>query len=409
MCGKMSVVSKIHYREIHSLDALRELFQYNVCSLDFEFKDGNVPAAYCVAAGSYVRGFRLGKYPGNERTRGLRLISDKEFAMRFQSLVKKRLFKVFIVYGAGDFYGLCKLYDKIGYKDILPSLLVCNIQPVLAKQLKENTVLTYASLVDAAYLMDISLLGYQRHNPCDDAVLLFEMAKRVIQMTDAQYHAYRDALNQLVESKNINTVKATYQARITSEAVASISMMQEQSAKLIEIKNDIQCMKKLLDEMKQTREHHAHIFLMRKKNHAQPARQQGVENIATPAIQQVDALHAERYSVRPLFVDEVLFHYPKNDPNQSPGAMTVRHNNKCRNYMLEFDKKTLKKLRKTLKLEEPALPLDALAGRYKSQTKQGITVVFIVQKAQYNRATSAHFETLLKTIIPSDNYEICEV
>ena len=52
-------------------------------------------------------------------------------------------------------------------------------------------------MIDAAYLMDVSLLGYQQHNPRDDARLLFEMAKQATRMTNSQYQAYLKALSQL--------------------------------------------------------------------------------------------------------------------------------------------------------------------------------------------------------------------
>ena len=170
---------KIDYGQVTSLDVLRALFRYRVGSLDFEFGDDGVPIAYGVATGSYARGFRLGNYLGNDQTKHLRAIGHKEFAMRLAKLVDQLGYKVFIVYGASDYHGLCKLYEKSYYQEILPKILICTVQPVLARQIKDGRISTHAAMIDAAYLMDVSLLGYQQHNPRDDARLLFEMAKHL--------------------------------------------------------------------------------------------------------------------------------------------------------------------------------------------------------------------------------------
>ena len=125
---------KIDYGQVTSLDVLRALFRYRVGSLDFEFGDKGMPIAY----GSYAKGFRIGKYPGNDHTKHLSAAGYKEIAMRFEGLVNKNQYKIFFVFGESDYYGLCKLYEKIGHKDILPNVLVCNVQPVLARQNKNG-------------------------------------------------------------------------------------------------------------------------------------------------------------------------------------------------------------------------------------------------------------------------------
>ena len=388
--------SNIDYREIHSPDVLRALFQFKVCSLDFEFLNGCEPVAYGVASGSYARGFRIGKYPGNDRTKYLRAIPHKEFAMRLQHLVNTQNYKVFIIFGAGDYHGLCRMYDKSQYKNLFPHMLICNIQPVLAKQLKEKNT-TYASMIDAAYLMDVSLLGYQQHNPRDDARLLFEMAKKVIAMTPGQYRAYQEALSKLAKHKNINSVKAAFKTRISGDAETAIYTLQNQLTQLSAIRNEIRHMRSLLAAMKQE---HEHGIL--------PCRKKITTTNNAPSAQEIYNACDAAPKNRTLFIDEVLFHYPQNDRNQPPGAITIRHNNKSRNYFL-FVSKAAKKDRKKLGLTEPSLTLDDLKGRYKTQVNQEKTIVLIVQKAQYNEITKTHFETLLRELIPTQLYVICEV
>ena len=113
-------------------------------------------------------------------------------------------------------------------------------------------------------------------------------------------------------------------------------------------------------------------------------------------------------AVRPLFVDEVIFHYNKDIADKTPGAITIRHNNKTHQYFL-FEAKSHKKERKKLGLEGVVFQLGELKARYKTQSNQGKTIVLIVQRAQYDRATKIYFEQIMKEIIPSGNYDVCEV
>lgn len=390
---------KIDYGQVTSLDVLRALFRYRVGSLDFEFGDDGVPIAYGVATGSYARGFRLGNYLGNDQTKHLRAIGHKEFAMRLAKLVDQLGYKVFIVYGASDYHGLCKLYEKSYYQEILPKILICNVQPVLARQIKDGRISTHAAMIDAAYLMDVSLLGYQQHNPRDDARLLFEMAKQATRMTNSQYQAYLKALSQL-RKRNINKVKAAYQELIADDGKRSIQNLQCCNDQLIAMKSELQHMKKLLLEIKKeqptTRKH--------RKLFERKISQQRVSSAAP----QLSDLHIVTTAVRPLFVDEVIFHYNKDIADKTPGAITIRHNNKTHQYFL-FEAKSHKKERKKLGLEGAVFQLGELKTRYKTQSNQGKTIVLIVQRAQYDRATKIYFEQIMKEIIPSGNYDVCEV
>ncbi len=60
-------------------------------------------------------------------------------------------------------------------------------------------------------------------------------------------------------------------------------------------------------------------------------------------------------------------------------------------------------------LEGAVSQLGELKARYKTQSNQGKTIVLIVQRAQYDRATKIYFEQIMKEIIPSGNYDVCEV
>lgn len=397
---KQPTHSKIDYGVVTSLEVLKTLFRYKVCSLDFEFGNDGVPIAYGVAAGSYAHGFRIGKYPGNDHTKYLSAAGHREIAMRFEALVNKKQYKIFIVFGENDYYGLCKLYDKIGYKDILPNVLVCNVQPVLARQIKHDGAVCYASLIDAAYLMDVSLLGYHRHNPRDDALLLFEMAKQTARMTDTQFQAYQQALSQL-RGKNINKVKAAFRKKIVNQAEISLHYLQDCNERFVAMKNDIHYMQALIDEMKRE---HPELRKSRKKSLLERLSRKKTQ----PAAPQMQKLVYEPRVIRQLFVDEVLFHYHLNASEHTPAAITVRHNNKTHQYFL-FATDDQKQTRKQLGLKGQVLRCEDLEGRYKTQSDQGKTVIFIVQRAQYDRATKTHFEQILKKIIPSGNYEICEV
>lgn len=392
--------SKIDYGVVHSLDVLKTLFQYKVCSLDFEFGDKGMPIAYGVAYGSYAKGFRIGKYPGNDHTKHLSAAGYKEIAMRFEGLVNKNQYKIFFVFGESDYYGLCKLYEKIGHKDILPNVLVCNVQPVLARQNKNGGAVCQASLIDAAYLMDVSLLGYHRHNPRDDALLLFEMVKQATRMTDSQFQAYQRALSQL-RYKNINKVKAAFRKEIVDHAEASLHVLQGCNDRFSAMKKDIRYMQKLVDEIKRE-------YPELRKNRKQSLLEKLSRRKVKPAAPEMQKLVYEPKIVRQLFVDEVLFHYPLSIGAHTPAAITVRHNNKTHRYFL-IETTNHSKARKELGLSGNVFPLVDLKGRYKTQNDRGKTIIFIVQRAQYDRATKICFEQIMKKIIPSGNYEICEV
>ena len=378
----MTVISLINYREITTLAELKALFQNNVVSIDFEFTPSTFePFAYGYCLDKRVKGFRFSHLKGTDRTKQLPTITYQGFYSSLVTLADQD-YRHYIVYGPNDYKCFYKLYERKKNPGLRPFIFLYNIQPCIGEWEINNTR-GAASLRDAANLVGIDVSGFVKHNPKNDAELLYKLAKNVANMSEENFLSYKNYLAGMKYPSNMPDAKNNLEENLASEQRNSFTGDTNIIGTISEIKDELARMHSLITRLK---------IQETKKD----AKKKTIKKVP------------KKPEAQKLFIDEVIFQFPPGQEGKIPDCIVIHHRNATKVFKLG-DEKSVKKAKKKKKLKDNIKCYEQLKARYMGQEKAGIKIVLIVQKFQYNSQVKTFFETLMDDILSEQSYAIVEV